>query len=258
MRPDELAVPGRPNLRILTSTASTNEDARRWAAEGAPDGATVVADQQTSGRGRLERSWYSPPGVNLYLSQIVRGTKESLRLVPLLGAVATRETVAETLAGAAAAVIKWPNDVLVSDLKVAGILAEGLGGADPDSSAEAVLGIGVNLNMREQDFPADLRRPAGSLAALLGRPVARNVFLKSLLDHLDHWRTHSRRAPEDLLDALRKYCATLSKRVRVSLPGVPSWIGTAREIDSLGRLLVETDGGKLSPVEAGDVDPLDE
>jgi BirA family transcriptional regulator, biotin operon repressor / biotin---[acetyl-CoA-carboxylase] ligase len=251
MNADDLLLPQRKNVRVLAVTGSTNADARLWAEEGAPEGSTLVADTQTAGRGRLERSWLSPPGMNLYLSQIIRGSMEELRLVPMVGAVAVRETVSHTLKGMAA-VIKWPNDILVSEMKVAGILVEAARRGDP----AAILGIGVNLNMSESDFPTGLRTPAASLRMLLGHPLDRRAFLEQLLDRLEDWRNRFRTSPGDMLNAVRTHCITINSRVRISSPGHPPWIGLATDIREDGTLLVTTDAGTTVCVEAGDVDSL--
>jgi BirA family transcriptional regulator, biotin operon repressor / biotin---[acetyl-CoA-carboxylase] ligase len=239
------------NLRFLESTDSTNQAAREWAQDGAPDGATMVADFQRQGRGRLNRIWHSPPDLNLYFSQIIRLPTDRLRLAPLLGAVAAQEVINGCLQPLAKATIKWPNDILAQGLKLAGILAEGIQSQDP----AAVLGIGVNLNTTAKDFPSDLRRPAGSVCMITGRLVDRPAFLLSLLESMARWREILRLQPEQLIETLRNNCSTLGGQVRVSIPNQPIFCAIAKTIAPDGALVVENKG-KLIRIEAGDVDPV--
>jgi len=148
---------------VLSTTGSTNDDARRLAAVGAPEGTVVLAEHQTEGRGRLGRSWESPEGTGLYLSVLLRPTEppESLGRYPIAAAVAVC-TACRTFAGAGA-VLKWPNDVLADGGKLAGVLSELRQGV---SGAELVLGIGVNVNQAGEDFEEALRGTATSLRML--------------------------------------------------------------------------------------------
>ena len=147
------------------------------------EGAVAVADEQTEGRGRLGRTWASPPGVNVYCSVLLEPPVETPRL-PELSVLA-----GEACAGAISRVtgldprIKLPNDVLIEERKVAGILAEARDG-------RVVLGLGVNVNVDPADLPDDLRAPATSLAAELGHPVDRVELLVTLLEALEeHYRS---------------------------------------------------------------------
>jgi BirA family biotin operon repressor/biotin-[acetyl-CoA-carboxylase] ligase len=222
----------------LPETTSTNDAAKKWAREGAPDGAVVIADHQTSGRGRLGRTWHSPPGVNLYLSRIYRGDYD---LLPLQGALAAREAVQAHLPADLQASIKWPNDILVDDYKVAGILCE-------LSDEAAVIGIGINVNMTE--FPEDLRRPASSLRMLAGAGQDRDAVLKTVIDRLDHWRNN----PGKVIDTFTSHCVTLGREVTVTLPGKEPLIGTALRLNDRGALILKDQSGVEHTIEAGDVD----
>ena len=222
----------------LPETTSTNDAAKKWAEEGAPDGAVVIADHQTAGRGRLGRSWHSPPGVNLYLSKIYRA---SFDLLPLQGALATRETVQKYLPPDLTAAIKWPNDILVGDYKVAGILCELF-------EDFALTGIGINVNMT--DFPQDLRRPASSLRLLAGAEHDRDAVLKTVLDRLDHWNSN----PAEVVGAFTNHCITLGREVTVTLPGREPLAGTAIGLNERGALILKDQSGVEHTIEAGDVD----
>jgi BirA family transcriptional regulator, biotin operon repressor / biotin---[acetyl-CoA-carboxylase] ligase len=159
------AIPLVRRVVLHDETGSTNDDARRLAQEGAPDGTVVVARSQRAGRGRLGRAWHSPGGTGLYLSILLRpaGPLERVGRYALVAGIATVEAC--RAAGAAGARIKWPNDVVVDGRKLAGILAELRSGAD---TAELVLGFGVNLRTPEGGFPADIATTATSLAAASG------------------------------------------------------------------------------------------
>jgi len=167
---------GRP-LTLLAETSSTNDDARRGGQAGAPHGASWVADHQTGGRGRLGRSWHSPPGENLYLSVLLRLQLQPVALAPLslVAGLAVADTVALHL-GEGRARIKWPNDVLVEGRKLAGILVE-----TTLRGEEATVVVGVGLNLCTVDFgPGPFRRTPTSFA-LEGAKVEREVVVADLL-----------------------------------------------------------------------------
>lgn len=173
---------GRP-LYFFPALDSTNTYAARLAREGAPEGTVVIADMQTGGKGRLGRTWVSPPHVNLYLSLILR-PPVSIATAPsinLLAGVAVAETIA-SVCGLAPS-IKWPNDVLVNGKKVCGILAEMQASA---RTLEAViLGIGVNINAPLSAFPEALRDKASSLLLVSGRQIERSLLTAALLTSLE-------------------------------------------------------------------------
>lgn len=206
---------------------STNARARELAGRGAPHGTLVTAAEQLAGRGRQGRSWSAPPGRALLCSVIVR---EPPRLLPLVAGVAVAEE-----AGTEARV-KWPNDVLVSGRKVAGILVEGR-----PQEGWAVLGIGLNVAVGEADLPAALRERAGSL----GRsPEDIEPTLERLLDRLARWLVAPPRA---LLEVLRERDALMGNPVHWR-----AGQGEGGGIDDEGRLIVMTDGGRVT-LEAGEV-----
>ena len=175
----------RDDLVFLSSTSSTNTIAYRLAQEGLADGTCVIADAQTAGKGRQNRQWHSPPGLNLYLSQIVRRKPSGLSLLGMLASVATRETLASFVPDHKAASIKWPNDILVDRKKVAGILIQ-LSLEPPESFG--IAGIGINVNMQPQQLPDKLRWPATSIAMVNGQKIERRSVLLKLLESLASWR----------------------------------------------------------------------
>jgi BirA family biotin operon repressor/biotin-[acetyl-CoA-carboxylase] ligase len=159
---------------------STNARAVEFAGKGAADAAIVCADAQTSGRGRLGRRWESPPGLNLYLSLLLRPSVDptlapQLTLVTAVALAAAVEGVSGLRAG-----LKWPNDVYLGERKAAGILAEM--SADPDRLRYVVIGVGLNVNAESSDFPGELREKATSLKIVAGMAFRRVEVLARFLD----------------------------------------------------------------------------
>jgi BirA family biotin operon repressor/biotin-[acetyl-CoA-carboxylase] ligase len=217
---------GSPRVHY-SETDSTNERARELAAAGTPHGTLVTAAEQSAGRGRQGRRWTAPRGRALLCSLVIRDPPQ---LLPLAAGVAVAE-----VAGARA-LVKWPNDVLVDGLKVAGILVEGR-----PQEGWAVLGIGLNVALREEDFPPELVGRAGTLGL---EPDAVQPTLERLLERLEHWLPA---APEAVLDAVRERDALLDRPVRWS-----GGEGRGAGIDAEGRLLVATADGQIA-LDAGEV-----
>jgi BirA family biotin operon repressor/biotin-[acetyl-CoA-carboxylase] ligase len=217
---------GAPRLHFR-KTDSTNERARHLAARGAPHGTLVTAREQSAGQGRQGRTWSAPAGRALLCSLVIR---EAPRLLPLAAGVAVAEVVG------ASAELKWPNDVLLDRRKVAGILVEGR----PQERWSA-LGIGLNVALRDEDMPAELRGRAGTLGL---EPEAIEPTLAGLLRSLERWI-----AAEDaeILEAVRARDALVGQRVRWG-----SGEGQAEGIDGEGRLSVLTEAGRVQ-LEAGEV-----
>jgi BirA family biotin operon repressor/biotin-[acetyl-CoA-carboxylase] ligase len=228
---------------------STNDRARELADEGAEHGEVVIAECQTSGRGRRGRAWSSPAGRNLYLSVILRPALPPQR-APELTLVASVAACEACRKAGVDAGIKWPNDLLVGGRKVAGILTEL--SAETDLVHWVVLGIGVNLNAGPEDFPAELRDVATSLAIARGQPVPRALFAAALLSELEQWLDlHADEGFEPIRAAWRERSVTLGREVRVEGDGGPI-AGVAEDIDASGALLVRV-GGDVVRVVSGDV-----
>ncbi|MHB9286326.1 biotin--[acetyl-CoA-carboxylase] ligase [Halobacteriales archaeon Cl-PHB] len=225
------------------SIPSTNERARELAAEGA-ENVVVLADEQTGGRGRLDRDWSSPSG-GVWLSILLRPQVPPARvpLYTLAAAVAVARAARE--AGVEAE-IKWPNDVLVDGAKLTGILTEMEGEADRVSWL--VVGIGVNANVDRAALPEDV--DATSLRLEVGEDVDRRLFTQRLLEAFDTLRGD----PDAVLPAWRDLSVTLGQDVRVETPGGVV-TGTAVDVSDPGTLVVETDDGRVD-VSAGDCDHL--
>src|SRR5690606_26582583 len=241
-------------VHVVASTGSTNADLRVAAAEGAADRTVLLAEEQTSGQGRRGRSWTSPPGAGIYLSVLLRPSgvaPERLGSLAVVAGLALLE-VARSVGGDA--VLKWPNDMLAGDGKLAGVLSELVHDA-PEPAV--VLGIGRNVPPLGHGEPGPGGLRAVSLAEAGARDPDRTALTTSLL-HALHEREQAWRAAggdlsaAGLLDAYRAACATLNSRVRVLLPD-GELEGEAVDIDRTGQLVVRTADGSTTTVFAGDV-----
>lgn len=230
---------------------STNKEAKRLAAAGAAEGTVVVAEEQTGGRGRLARHFFSPPGKGIWFSVILRPPflPQEAPKCTLLAAVAVAKAMAE--AGLEPA-IKWPNDLLYQNRKLVGILTEM--SAEMDGIKYVVIGIGINVNIAREEFPEEIRETAASLMEIKGEPLARVPFLQSVLREMEGLYQEAVQVGfGPVFEAWRHYSATLGQEVQVI--GVKSgekYLGRAVDIDEDGALLVEAEGG-LRRVLAGDV-----
>jgi BirA family biotin operon repressor/biotin-[acetyl-CoA-carboxylase] ligase len=237
-------------IECVAETDSTNSDLCAAGRAGAPAGAVLFADGQRRGRGRLGRQWASPPGLNLYGSFLLRPAlaMEDVPLVTLAAGVAVAESV-EAFAGVTAA-IKWPNDVLLERRKVAGILTEmEAAGGRP---AFVVVGVGVNLNAREEDFPPEVRALATSIALVSGKSVDRARFAAHLIDALDaRYESLLRDGFSSIHPAWSQRDALRGRRVAVQL-GDRVLEGVALGLAANGRLRLETGAG-MEEIVAGDV-----
>jgi BirA family biotin operon repressor/biotin-[acetyl-CoA-carboxylase] ligase len=246
------------DLTWLETTDSTNRVATERARDGAPHGATVVAEGQTAGRGRLGRSFFSPPGLNLYSSTVLRPALDTARAPTLIlaAAVAVADTIAAVAGDEGAVEIKWPNDVLLGGLKTSGILMEM--GAEATRVRFLVLGIGVNLNVSREAFPDEFRAVATSVASHLGRRVDRIGFAARLYDTLEAvLDLHAEGGFETVRPRFEARFRMRGRRIRVldavAGPGAPALEGRAAGIDDDGALWVERDDGSRERVVAGDV-----
>jgi len=221
---------GHPRLH-LRAVDSTNTRARELAAAGAPHGTLVTAGEQHAGRGRQGRSWSAPADRALLCSLLLR---DPPRLLPLLAGVAVTEAIAPTHPGAQ---LKWPNDVWLDGRKVAGILVEGR-----PQERWAVVGVGINVALADEDFPPELR---GSAATLGLAPTAIEDVLGAYLEAIEHWLAADE---SEVLDAVRARDALRGRSIRWS-----GGEGVADGLDDDGRLLVRTaDSGRVA-LDAGEV-----
>ena len=218
---------------------------------GAPDGLVVVVEEQTAGRGRLDRTWETPSGAGLTFSLLLRPTSPAAAWpwLPLLTGYAV--TKALRVRGVDAGV-KWPNDVLVEDRKVAGILAERV---DTPQGPAAVVGIGLNVSQAADELPVptatslDLEVPGPAPA---DRTEVLVEVLSAVREAYDAWEAGGEPGLRRLQESYAAACTTVGRRVRVDLPGGETLEGDAVGVDESGRLLVETGDGPRA-VSAGDV-----
>lgn len=258
------------SIEVVEETGSTNSDLAARARAGAEEGSVLVAERQTAGRGRLDRRWTAPARSGLFFSVLLRpggpatdgvigasGVDGAHPPVPterwgwltLLAGVATASALSR--AAGVDTLLKWPNDVLVrvdgAERKTGGILAERSGDA-------VVLGIGLNVTLREAELPVP---EAGSLQLAGAISTDRETLLRAVLRSLERWYTDWRAAGGDpgasrLQEAYTAGCATLGRSVRAVLPGGGETIGEAVAVDGDGRLVIDSAGGRQA-VSAGDI-----
>jgi BirA family biotin operon repressor/biotin-[acetyl-CoA-carboxylase] ligase len=238
-------------VHYFRSLNSTNSKAYQLGLNGAKEGEVVIAESQEKGRGRLGRRWFSPPFLNLYISVILRPKilPHQASLITLMAAVATADAI-EKFSGLPP-IIKWPNDILLRDRKVAGLLNEIH--SETDRIHFVVLGIGVNLNMDGKMFSKEIRTVATSLKIEIGRRVSRKAFLQFLLLELEAWYSiFLKEGSSPVLKAWRERAQIKGRRVKVTSFG-ETLAGVAVDVDSDGALILETQDGKRKRVVAGDV-----
>lgn len=250
------------SIDVVAKTGSTNADLLARADDPGADRAVLIAEYQEHGRGRHSRTWVSPPQAQIAASVLFRMPGDidsaSLGWLPLLTGIA----VVDALRSVARvdADLKWPNDVLIGGRKVAGILAEvawprSAGSSGAGSTPAVVVGVGLNVSLREDELPVP---EAISLsladADVTDRTTIARALLRSLAQRWTNWEDNDF-SPSVLAPDYRARCVTLGAQVRADLPGGTSIVGTARDVDDNGRLLIAT-GGETVAVTAGDVTHL--
>ncbi|MCH3971777.1 MAG: biotin--[acetyl-CoA-carboxylase] ligase [Oscillospiraceae bacterium] len=231
------------NLYCLAETGSTNEEIKRMARAGAPDGTTVTAERQTGGKGRLGRSWHSPQGGGLYFTVLLRGRHlpNPVTNAPLLAGLAVCTALRESFGTDAH--IKWPNDVVIGSRKVCGILCEA--GTDPSGCTWAAVGIGINVG--NSAFPPELAVRATSLLLETGRTCTRCVVLQRILEKMEPLLESG-----SLPESYTRLCVSLGRQVSY-FRGQQKKTGTACGITPAGELLVQLPGGSTEAVGSGEV-----
>jgi len=233
------------------SVDSTNRVAKALAYHGAQDGTIVVAEEQTFGKGRLERHFYSPRGKGIWFSIILRPNflpKDAPKCT-LMAAVAVAEAMNRFNLKPE---IKWPNDILFDGRKIVGILTEITG--ELGKISYLVIGVGINVNISREEFPEDLRDIAASLSEINGENISRVQFFRAVLEEFDKlYLQVSENGFDDVLNRWKKYNVTLGKNIRViSVGDSENFTGKAVCLNEDGALVVETADG-LRSVYAGDV-----
>lgn len=245
---------GQTHYFYYSEIDSTNNRARELAARGYPEGTVVVAEKQTGGRGRRGRSWSSAAGQGLYVSVIFRPVlplKEISRI-----SLVTAEAVAETLEKELnlPARIKWPNDILIRNRKICGILTEAV--TDMDGVEYLVSGIGININNRSSDFPEELRNTATSCLIECGQPQSRIKILQGLLACLELNYHHLLQGGfTDILEKIKCRSSVIGQELR--LDTLNGWLtGRAVDIDDNGFLLIRDPAGAIHTVMSGEISLL--
>jgi BirA family biotin operon repressor/biotin-[acetyl-CoA-carboxylase] ligase len=239
-------------IHYFQTIDSTNSKAYQLALGGAKEGELVIAESQEKGRGRLGRHWFSPPFLNLYLSLILRPKipPQQASLITLMAAVATADAIRKFTG--LLPLIKWPNDILLKDRKVAGLLNEIH--SETDRIHFIILGIGVNLNGDGKIFPKEVRTVATSLKKEMGHSISRKAFLQLLLQELEGWyMIFLKEGAATILNAWRDRARIKGRQVKVH-SFAETLVGVAIDIDSDGALILETAQGERKRIVAGDVD----
>lgn len=239
-------------MEIHSSIGSTNARAKELALNGAPEGTVVIADEQVQGRGRLGRSWISPPGKGIWMSVVLRP-----RLFPQQASritIMTAVAVANALKRSAQIEvgIKWPNDIVCGGKKLCGILNEVH--AEPQVIHYAVVGIGLNVNFSQEDLPDGIKDLATSLKIEKDKEFCRVDIIRAILQEME--KSYLQRLNNDrfteLLKEYEAHSVILGKRVRVI--GIDSELsGYAEGFGEDGSLILRLDDGRLETILAGDV-----
>lgn len=241
---------GQKEIFYFSEIESTNNEAKKQANLGCPEGTIVLAEEQKAGRGRLSRGWFSPSGKGIWLSIVLRPpfNPYDAPKCTLLAAVAVTKAIRKVVQVECG--IKWPNDILYQGKKLVGILTEM--SAEIDAINYVVIGMGINVNIAQQEFPEELKDIATSLSMITGQEISRLSLLNAILTELEE--VYERVIQEgftEMLDEWRKLSATLGKNVNVVGSG-RDFSGLAVDIDQDGALLVKTNEC-LERVLAGDV-----
>lgn len=226
----------------LATTGSTNADLAKLAKEGALPGTIIAADHQSSGRGRFERVWEAPPGKSLAVSVLLKpSTKALTSWLPLVVGLGICEGLQRL---GAPAVLKWPNDILVDDGKICGILVERV---ETKSGFACIAGFGINTSLSATELPV----PTATSLALHGINFSNDEILDTVLSALES-RYRKWDSGESIKSEYLKRCATIGKEVKVQLSETENIFGKAVGISDSGCLLVEV-AGKITEFSAGDV-----
>ncbi len=229
---------------VVEVTGSTNADLAAAAKHGAGEGRVLIAESQTQGRGRLDRQWTSPAGAGLTMSFLLRPTarREQWGTLSLATAVALEETL-RAVCGVHAK-LKWPNDALIEDRKVCGILAQVEGSA-------VIIGVGLNVSLTEEELPVP---EATSLRLAGATTLDREEIAASFLAHFAAvYRSWEERGPASAIERWRRNSATIGRHVAVSFPNGRKLSGRAVGIDADGCLKIDPGDGAVETVAAGDI-----
>lgn len=237
---------------FLESTTSTNDTAIETGRQREnPEGIVVVADTQTHGKGRMGRTWISPPGVNLYFTVLLKPPflPQNASILTLVAAVAVASAIRENTK--LPAEIKWPNDIMINGKKAGGILLDMKSGKDKINLI--AVGVGLNVNMSLNEFPDEIRQSATSIKIETGSPVDRVELLAKILEELERcYKIILQGDKRALINEWIRLNSTLTKKVTVKSPD-KIISGLAENINDNGELIIRLPDGKTETVNAGDV-----
>lgn len=237
-------------VRYFATVGSTNDLAARWAEDGAPDLSLVAADEQTAGRGRLGRRWITPPGAALAFSLVLKDSGEAdILRYTALGALAVCDALNVAFSPLSTAQIKWPNDVIASGRKLAGVLAEAYW--QGETLTAIVLGIGINVAPSSVPPDEQLNYPATCVETVLERPVDRWELLHAVLEKLLSWRRQL--GTPGFVMAWGSRLAFRGEWVQVSLEGLPPLEGQVLGLTAGGRLRLRDRQGELHELHGGEL-----
>jgi len=236
-------------LYWFDSVDSTSEVLKQMALKGEAEGAVVVAGSQTRGRGRMQRSWFSPEGTGLYFSLLLRPllAADQAGIIPIFAAAACVRAIQNLCR--IAAEIKWPNDLLISGKKVGGILCESH--LQKSASRFMMVGVGINVNTDQQDFPAGLHRQSISLAAAIGRPVERERLLQVVLREMRRMYPMVTGNRQAILKIWQSHCRHLDHEVTIRHDR-QIWSGVFKGVAENGAAIVELPTSEMVTIENGD------
>ena len=243
--------PWMKTIHYFDTIGSTNDEARRMAKSGAPHGTVLIAGQQTGGHGRRGRSFHSPAGSGIYMSVLLRPDCAPTELMHLTCAAAVAMCDAVEQAVGFRPGIKWTNDLVYSKRKVGGILTE-LTFTNQGMVDYAIIGIGINCQQQEEDFPEDIRSIAASLAMCSDANINTAAVATAMVQALQKMDLQLLSAKARILAQYKKDCITLGQEI-VLLRGDEKRYGIARDIDPEGALIVEFESGCLETVSSGEV-----
>lgn len=243
-------------LRMLDTTDSTQDEARTWLSSGAEEGALIIAEEQTLGRGRRGRSWYSPPGKGIWMSMVLKPLIP-LQFIPhltLLTAVAVCRAIKKVAPVQVG--IKWPNDLLIEERKVCGILLESV--AEDERLVSVIAGIGIDVNLAVDDYPESLREIATSLKRELGQEVDRALIITEIMYEWEQlYNMYEEQGFGPIRTLWEANSIMIGRQVHIE-SAYGSVSGTAQGLDDSGALMVLGAGNVYQKVFSGDIQFPDE
>ena len=242
------------NIVFHEEVGSTNDEAKRYAREGKPEGFIVLCDRQTNGKGNFGHSWFSPGKVGLYFSLVIRPELPLTRIPQLtfLAGVSILKTIYQETS--LVSKLKWPNDVMIKGKKICGILTEST--SNHNKVDFVILGIGVNINHNINQLPGEFCGEATSLKIETGKDYSREKFLSSFLICLEQeYNSYIKHGAKNILESWRKHNNTLGREVTI-YQGNREIAGLAKDIDDQGNLLVQIKSGVVVKVSSGEMRKL--